>query len=233
MVGRRSLNGVRGSSVLDYGREDQLILTAMRHIKNGNYLNFDDMESIYAIPNNIPMVRRFDPQTDMKAFLEYVRDLEDIEGFVVRFDDGHMVKLKCHWYVQIHKAKEAILQDRNIVELILTEHLDDIKAHLPEEDRVRLNAFEADFNRKIIQRAEILSEATDSERAHGDRKTFALGNAANYNQFSKATIFALWDNNSTDRALEIVRNTIMSNLSRTPKYEAIRDLWFPGVAYND
>jgi len=42
----------------------------------------------------IPVVRAFDPQTDMKAFIEHVRDMEDLEGFVVRFNDGHMLKLE-------------------------------------------------------------------------------------------------------------------------------------------
>ena len=125
--------------VLDY-KEDQLILTALRDMHTGEYSRHaalvDNCRDI-----NIPVVRAFEPQSDMKAFLEYVHDLEDLEGFVVRFDDGHMLKLKCHWYLQIHKAKEAILQDRNIVEIILDEKLDDIKAHLPAEDRDRLVQF--------------------------------------------------------------------------------------------
>jgi hypothetical protein len=29
-----------------------------------------------------------------------------------------------------------------------------------------------------------------------------------------------------------VRNTIRNNLTKTAKYEAIRDAWFPGVKYN-
>jgi hypothetical protein len=29
-----------------------------------------------------------------------------------------------------------------------------------------------------------------------------------------------------------VHNTIRNNLTKTAKYEAIRDAWFPGVTYN-
>lgn len=220
--------------VLDY-KEDQLILTAMRHIKGGSYISFDDMESIYAIPNDIPVVRRFEPQTDMKAFLDYVRDLEDLEGFVVRFDDGHMLKLKCHWYLQIHKAKEAILQDRNIVELILEEHLDDVKAHLPQEDRDRLNKFENDFNVAVKDvAATILAEIIDLNQRDIDRKTFATTIAPSMDSYTRPIIFSLWDNDVVGmlEVEEKVRNTIRNNLSRTPKYEAIRDLWFNGVIYN-
>jgi len=198
-------------------------------------VSFDDMESIYAIPNDIPVVRRFEPQTDMKAFLDYVRDLEDLEGFVVRFDDGHMLKLKCHWYLQIHKAKEAILQDRNIVELILEEHLDDVKAHLPQEDRDRLNKFENDFNVAVKNvAATILAEIIDLDQRNIDRKTFATTIAPSMDSYTRPIIFSLWDNDVVGmlEVEEKVRNTIRNNLSRTPKYEAIRDLWFNGVIYN-
>jgi RNA ligase len=180
---------------------------------------------------NIPVVRAFEPQTDMKAFLEYVHDLEDLEGFVVRFNDGHMLKLKCHWYLQIHKAKEAILQDRNIVELILDEKLDDIKAHLPAEDRDRLSQFENDFNVEVACRCiEIESILKNIEADSVDRKTFALEIAPKFDNFLRASVFTCWDDKS--KVYNTVRNTIRNNLSRTVKYEAIRDVWFPGVVFN-
>ena len=216
--------------VLDY-KEDQLILTAIRKMDTGVYTNYDFLRG-WEKHYNIPVVRAFEPQTDMKAFLEYVHDLEDLEGFVVRFDDGHMLKLKCHWYLQIHKAKEAILQDRNIVELILEEKLDDIKAHLPAEDRDRLTYFENQINSRIIDRAGHLFDAVKREQALGDRKFFALNRAKEYNSYSKAIIFSLWDDISYDRSLSLVRNTVRNNLSRTVKWEELRDHWFDGVTYN-
>lgn len=219
--------------VLDYGSEDQLILTAIREIKSGRYLSQDAMQDL-ALGYNIPVVRAFEPQTDMKAFLEYVRDLEDLEGFVVRFDDGHMLKLKCHWYLQIHKAKEAILQDRNIVELILEEHLDDIKAHLPAEDRDRLTLFESKFNEMLSLGAAAISSTMFLIRnSNTERKDFALNHANYYDQFTRAVSFKIWDDYSNENTLRVMREMIRNNLTKTAKYEAIRDAWFPGVRYND
>lgn len=215
--------------VLDY-KEDQLILTAIRQMDTGRYLTLNGMSQ--AAVYNIPVVRQFEPQTDMKAFLEYVRDLEDLEGFVVRFDDGHMLKLKCHWYLQIHKAKEAILQDRNIVELILDEKLDDVKAHLPEEDRFELGCFEHLFNVEVASACMTIERILEGIATDGvDRKTFALEIAPNFNQFDRATVFSCWDDKT--KVYDTVRNTIRNNLTKTVKYEAIRDAWFPGVKYND
>ena len=219
--------------VLDY-REDQLILTAMRDIRTGEYLSRNIMIN-GADLHFIPVVRAFEmhDDMDMKAFVEYVRDLEDLEGFVVRFNDGHMLKLKCHWYLQIHKAKEAILQDRNIVELILDDKLDDIKAHLPAEDRDRLTYFESQINARIIDRSAHLSDATNREQYDGDRKYFALNRAQEYNSYSRAIVFALWDDNSYERSSELVRRTIRNNIGRNTKWEELRDHWFEGVVYND
>ena len=216
--------------VLDY-KEDQLILTAVRNMTTGEYVPF---EWTPVHEWNIPLVREFKPQTDMKAFLEYVRDLEDLEGFVVRFDDGHMLKLKCHWYLQIHKAKEAILQDRNIVELILDEKLDDVKAHLPAEDRDRLTQFEHDINIRIgIVAGEIVDILSD---VYGrvDRKTFAIEEAPKLSPFVRPIVFKNWDNGiNVEKIFDDVYNTIRNNLIKTVKYEAIRDEWFGGVTYND
>ena len=218
--------------VLDYGSEDQLILTAIREIKSGRYLSQDAMQDL-ALGYNVPVVRAFEPQTDMKAFLEHVRDLEDLEGFVVRFDDGHMLKLKCHWYLQIHKAKEAILQDRNIVELILDEKLDDVKAHLPQEDRDHLTHFEIQFNMCVgIVVQSILDIMGELDDGNIDRKTFAVEMAPQICPYMRPIVFKNFDGCTIGKVFEDVRNTIRNNLTKTVKYEAIRDAWFPGVTYN-
>jgi RNA ligase len=220
--------------VLDY-QEDQLILTAIRDLKTGEYWLHNHM-MIVGDDWDIPVVRAFEPQSDMMEFIEHVRYLEDLEGFVVRFSDGHMVKLKCDWYIQIHKAKEAILQDRNIVELILDEKLDDVKAHLPAEDRDRLALFEYEFNQRVLDWVYIIDNDVTYYREEGvDRKTFALEIAPLYDQFSRALIFKNFDHCTLNdsKLFADVRNTIRNNLTKTSKYEAIRDAWFPLAKYND
>jgi len=217
--------------VLDYGQEDQLILTAVREIKTGKYmpLNYYN-RGLY----DIPEVRGFDPITDMKAFLEYVSTLTDVEGFVIRFADGHMAKVKCHWYLQIHKAKEAILQDRNIVELILEEHLDDVKAHLIDEDRVRITKFESDFNNAVYRVVDkIQADHLALKVAGMDRKAFALNEAQKHDAFVRPILFRIFDEYTLPNILPLVHNMIRNNLTKTARYEEIRDAWFPDVKYNN
>jgi RNA ligase len=218
--------------VLDY-KEDQLILTAMRDMTTGRYMSRDIMINT-ADQYFIPVVNAYAPRTDMRAFLEYVRDMEDVEGFVVRFSDGHMLKLKCHWYLQIHKAKEAILQDRNIVELILDDKLDDVKAHLPQEDRDRLTAFEGDFNAALHRQIKAIAVIVDTlNKNQISRKDFALSTmSSNMHSHTRPIVFKNFEGATQEKIDADVRNTIHNNLTKTAKYEAIRDAWFPGVKYN-
>lgn len=214
--------------VLDYA-EDQLILTAIRNMEHGSYII--NLHNNYPIIEkyNIPIVKSFPSQKQINGLIEYTRDLQDTEGFVVRFDNGHMVKLKCDWYVQIHKAKERILQDRHIVELILDQKLDDVKAHLPQEERDRLSQFENDFNVEVAGVCMSIDFMLNCIRKDGmDRKTFALKN--DFNSFDRAAVFSCWDD--TSKVYDTVINTIRKNLTKTTKYEEIRATWFPGVIYN-
>jgi RNA ligase len=227
--------------VLDY-KEDQLILTAIRDLTTGRYMSWDLVTNT-ADQYFIPVVGKWETGIDMdnktmSSFVRYVRDLEDVEGFVVRFSDGHMLKLKCHWYLQIHKAKEAILQDRNIVELILDDKLDDVKAHLPQEDRDRLTAFESDINKAVTAAfAHIMQILYYIDKAGIDRKSYAIKHAPNLNGYVRPIVFKNFDTpfdmSLKIKILEDVRNTIRNNLTKTVKYEAIRDVWFKGVIYNE
>lgn len=183
---------------------------------------------------NIPVVEQHGSVEDPKAFMQYVHELKNAEGFVIRWADGHRVKIKAHEYLQIHKAKEAILQDRNIVELILEEHLDDIKAHLPAEDRDRLTQFESGFNAMLaLGAASISSTMFLIRNSNMERKDFALNHAEHYDQFTRAVSFRIWDDYSNENTLRVMREMVRNNLTKTVKYEAIRDCWFPGVRYND
>ena len=231
--------------VLDY-KEDQLVLTAIRDIKTGQYAPYERLVSL-AESYGVPVIRQWDNtmveqwhstvqrgNKTMSSFVNFVRDLEDLEGFVVRFDDGHMLKLKCDWYVQIHKAKEKILQDRNIVELILDDKLDDVMAHLPKEDRDRLIVFESQFNLAYADVVYMLANDLDWIREENiDRKTFALEHAKTYRDpYMPTLIFRNFDVIDHVEYWTSVDDTIRKNLTKTVKYEAIRDAWFPGVIYN-
>lgn len=219
--------------VLDYP-EDRLILTAIRHMNIGEYVERSSMLDM-AVDWGIPYVQAFDGQVDIHSFIAYVEQLSDLEGFVVRFHDGHMVKTKCSWYVQIHKAKEAILQDRNIVQLILDNTIDDIKAHLLVEDCARMVEFEEKLRDKILYQTSKISEIIRFiQESKMERKTYALEYSQNNDAFVKQIVFRLWDDGKAAESdvYEQVCNTIRNNLNSNTKYDILKNIWLDGIAYN-
>lgn len=105
------------------------------------------------------------------------------------------------------------------------------------EDRDRLTQFESNIHFDIARRVRLIGMKLEYLRERGiDRKTFALDetHSVGVDGFMRPIIFKNFDNDiiSGLRIGEDVRNTIRNNLGRTAKYEAIRDVWFPGLTYN-
>ena len=73
------------------------------------------------------------------------RGAEGREGDIIRFADGHMLKVKNDWYVRIHKTVDRIVFDRNIVDLIINEEVDDVLPMLPQVQADRVRDFESRF----------------------------------------------------------------------------------------
>jgi len=212
--------------------EDRLILTAIRNIETGTYTDhlwLEKNEKHF----NIPVVKAFNFSNGIDDFVKHVHDMEDVEGFVVRFDGGHMTKLKCHWYVQIHKAKEAILQDRNIVQLILDNNLDDIKANVTDVERVRLSEFEKKILEAIANKVSAIElTAKTIHQSNVDRKRFALEHVPKLDKYDAQMLFRTFDGYSRESLCRDVMGTIRKTLSKTAKYEVLRDAWLQGVKYN-
>lgn len=94
---------------------------------------------------DIPVVTSLLPFDTLENLVAYTRDLEDAEGFVVAFHDGHRVKIKADQYVRIHKCLERVRFDRNIVDLIINEELDDVVPLMPPHEVSRIREYEDRF----------------------------------------------------------------------------------------
>ena len=108
---------------------------------------------------------------------------------------------------------------------------------MPQEDRDRLTAFEGEFNKAVTTAfAHIMQILYYIDKAGIDRKSYAIKHAPNLNGYVRPIVFKNFDTpfdmNLKIKILDDVRNTIRNNLTKTVKYEAIRDAWFPGVIYN-
>jgi RNA ligase len=160
--------------VVDYP-EDQLILTAMRYVSDGNYVHYDAMKN-YASARDIPVVKAVDGLAvqNIDLFVKQVREWDDGEGVVLRFDNGHMVKVKADEYVLRHKSKDQISQEKNVLQTILSDSVDDLVPLLTPDDATRLKAFQNAFWLAVD---DLASEMADMYNAgcimYPDRKDFA------------------------------------------------------------
>ena len=208
--------------VVEY-TEAKLILTAIRNTVTGEYV---DGESLYLMNSAWSpfAVVRIDPSIhDFDAYLTYSRDQQGREGDIIRFADGHMVKIKNDWYVQIHKTKDIVRVDRNIIELVLGETIDDTRAMLDPSDLVRVDQVEADFWAAFenvagrIEGLEMLARTIYG----ADKKRIALEMVPNLiNKQDSAFIFKLIDGHAVR---DLLLDYAKKNIGSTPKYDTLME----------
>lgn len=118
--------------VLDYTSDD-LILLAIRHNISGHYASVDEMVHT-AKPWNIPTIKLHN-SNQLADFVSELKQKQDTEGVVIRFEGGSFVKAKTDWYVLLHKTKDLVQREKDAIAIILDGGLDDILPTLPEQDR--------------------------------------------------------------------------------------------------
>lgn len=211
--------------VIDYP-VDELVLLAVRYNDTGEYFVYEMLEKI-SLEFNIGIVRQFvGNASNMQSLIDQTRDAEGIEGYVVRFEDGMMVKIKGDWYVQIHKAKDQIGREKNLIAMILDDNLDDVKPFLLQEDLDRLNKFEHEFWDGVHGCVETM-EYLFKHIYHEDRKTFAMEVKDLVLPHAHPVMYKMHDGVNT---LSILLDLIRKNLSTQKKVDSVR--WIFEASWN-
>jgi RNA ligase len=202
--------------VVEYA-EAKLILTAVRETVSGAYLN----NLRFGAPFEV--VRTDSSIHDFNAYLAFKRGETLREGDIIRFADGHMVKVKNDWYVQIHKTKDIVRVDRNIVELVLGETIDDTRAMLDPSDLVRVDEVERAFWAAFENtEGRLLGLEMLARTIYGaDKKRIALEMVPNLiNKQDGGFIFKLMDGHAIR---DLLLDHCKKNIGSTPKYEALME----------
>ena len=204
--------------------EDRLVLIAIRNNVTGEYMHYDEMKA-HAYWYNIEIVRAYPGVArSMQDLIDQTKTVEGMEGWVVRFDDGHMVKIKGEWYLRIHKTKDNLSSEKNLIDLIVNENLDDTKAFMLQEDRERVEKFEKKFWNGFDKFVKNLENQIMNIRKHAaDKKTFALNHSQTMDGVSRAITFSTWDGDKTVR--EELLAAIRKNISTQTKVDNIRFVW--------
>jgi RNA ligase len=183
--------------VLDYP-QDRLVLTAVRVNRDGRYLPLDEVRAEIAQEPRfagIEVVREYEgTAANMETLIAGTRGLEGGEGWVIRFADGHMVKLKADWYVARHRALEGLSREKVVIATLLAGAADDVKPLLSEEAGARLEAFELRFWAALNGQVSLLNEqlAQIRERYGEDKKAFATSLAKELGPQVRTLMFSAW-----------------------------------------
>ena len=216
--------------VVDYPT-DNLILTGIRYNDTGKYVDYEVMKN-YATSWNIPVVKAVDGLAvqNIELFVKQVREWDDGEGIVLRFDTGHMVKVKADDYVLRHRSKESISQEKNVLQTLLDDAVDDLVPLLTPEDADRLRSFEMAFRASLEDVACDLAELfVTGNTKYPDKKDFAVEFVQKILLPKYAPIMYAMKGGKGSQ--EVLIEMIGKSLSSQPKIDAVRWM-FGGIDWN-
>jgi T4 RnlA family RNA ligase len=159
--------------VLAY-QEERLVLHSVRSETTGEVIAASEFAHF-----GVPVAQSFSFEEGAPVLDDLLLRCEtetDREGYVVRFTDGQMVKLKTAWYCELHGlCTENVNRAHSLVRFVLDDTVDDVLGQLPlshsaTRDRV-LHAQTAVSQALLSAVGEIKSMVACYT---GDRKAFAL-----------------------------------------------------------
>jgi RNA ligase len=210
--------------VVDYP-EDQLILTGIRDNETGAYVTYYKMVAM-AKHDGIPVVKAVDGLAvqNINLFVQQVREWDDGEGIVLRFDTGHMVKVKADDYVLRHKSKDSISQEKNVLQTILNDAVDDLVPLLIPEDAERVKEFQNAFWASVMDLCIDIDHLFQmGVKKYPDKKDFAVEFVQKEILPMFAPIMYAMKNGKGSRAAIV--EMISKSLSSQTKIDQNRWLW--------
>lgn len=132
------------SRIVVFYPEPKLSLLHIRCNETGRYFTQSEVEQ-FALAFHLYKVEEvddfFDIQNGKGTFLktfnhqrmmDAAETREGVEGWVIQFENGDMVKVKTNWYLRLHRAM-TFLRERDVATLVLNESIDDLKSQLISE----------------------------------------------------------------------------------------------------
>lgn len=145
--------------VLKY-KEKELRLIGIRDNDNGQYYsagimhlekNFEDMSSVKPVN-----------YSSLDEIISSMKTSVDIEGVVIHFTDGQMVKIKTNWYFNLHGIRTMnVFREDFVIESILTETLDNVTQELSMTDDADAFKFIDRVNVAVIKWSNFIEEGVD------------------------------------------------------------------------
>ena len=156
----------------------ELTLLAIRNIETGEYLSRHEIEAI-AEEWNVPIVATFNElynEQGITPFKDQIENATFIEGFVVQFNDGEMLKMKTLWYLSLHHTV-TFTTEKNIAEMVLDNTVDDFKSYCNWADNTALYDKVCEIETRVVSTLNEIIDTVDDTVANCNCETpkeFAL-----------------------------------------------------------
>jgi hypothetical protein len=182
---------------------------------------------------NIPVVQARELGNSVDAIVNSIRGMSGVEGFVLRFDDGQMFKIKCDEYVSMHKARDNLTMEKNVIDIISNDKVDDMLPLLFGEDKDKLIKFSDDFHHNVRKTADRLYwiALSGMDNTNKSKKRFALEIVNNHSpHYERSILFSIFDKLmegdwSVDDTIGLVMKVIKNNTGTSTKVDSIRGLF--------
>jgi len=149
----------------------ELTLLAVRENRSGRYLTSSELAEL-ADRFAVPLIGSVEIAGTMRDFVSIARDEADKEGYVIAFEDGHRLKLKTAYYALRHKALSDISLEKNVLDWVANDAVDDVLPLLPPQAAARLKAYHNRVMTALGRNFETVGAFVE-EYSTLDRKDFA------------------------------------------------------------
>lgn len=195
--------------VIDYGKPAMEVL-AIRDRVYGNYVAPNVMFAS-ACEYMVPCVKyhMVEETFDVKS----IHTMVDIEGFVFRDGDGHMVKQKTEWYCALHGLSTNFVRNRDIVKIWIDGNLDDLYPNMSKQRGHKIREFMKEFEQGLEDTAEMVLHDIKATLWEGDTKSsWAKRHFKEFGRSSRFVFEILGDDNVPFEMRNITKGEIMNRL---------------------
>lgn len=157
--------------VLAY-QEPALFVLNVRNNETGEYVEYDEL---YANASIRPYLIGAYGISDTKTWVEGVRELEGVEGYIAVLKSGQRFKLKTAWYSALHHTKDSITSNERLFASVVSANSDDLRSLFAGDEYAiqKISAFEQAYLDYLGKSLELCQSFYDEYRGRA-RKDYAI-----------------------------------------------------------
>ncbi len=202
----------RNRIVIKYDRP-QLTLIGARNLYDGEYQR---LEPHYTEHLGVERVKEY------TGSINDAKDWVNREGLVLVWGNGYRLKLKADDYVLKHRTKDAMQFEKNVIELSLSDAVDDMAGALDHDDFVKLREYADNVIQDVKSYASFITTVAQEAKAEYEtRKEQAAFILDIVKKSRTGLVFKVLDGHDP---VELVTDYVISNCGSQTKVDNMRDI---------